>query len=57
MGSENIVAYHPSTQIEAIAVGYEVFVNPHNTTWYLMPTIKNLMGFWRVNSILWVYNV
>ncbi|XP_075670156.1 glucan endo-1,3-beta-D-glucosidase-like [Castanea sativa] len=41
---KNVAAYHPSTQIEAIAVGNEVFVDPHNTTRsrYLIPAMKNL---------------
>ncbi|PON41638.1 Glycoside hydrolase [Parasponia andersonii] len=38
----NVVAYYPSTQIEAIAVGNEVFVDPHNTTKFLVPAMKNI---------------
>ncbi|KAL0742409.1 hypothetical protein Bca4012_083922 [Brassica carinata] len=38
----NVVAYHPSTQIESIAVGNEVFVDPHNTTNYLIPAMRNI---------------
>lgn len=38
----NVAAYHPSTQIEAIAVGNEVFVDPHNTTRFLVPAMKNI---------------
>ncbi|KDP30806.1 hypothetical protein JCGZ_13749 [Jatropha curcas] len=38
----NIAAYYPSTQIEAIAVGNEVFVDPHNTTKFLIPAMKNI---------------
>ncbi|VVA17540.1 PREDICTED: glucan endo-1 [Prunus dulcis] len=38
----NVVAYHPNTQIEAIAVGNEVFVDTHNTTKFLMPAMKNI---------------
>ncbi|EXC27249.1 Glucan endo-1,3-beta-glucosidase 13 [Morus notabilis] len=38
----NVVAYHPATQIEAIAVGNEVFVDPHNTTTFLVPAMKNI---------------
>ncbi|OAY33057.1 glucan endo-1,3-beta-glucosidase 12 [Manihot esculenta] len=38
----NVVAYYPSTQIEAIAVGNEVFVDPHNTTKFLIPAMKNI---------------
>ena len=39
---KNVVAYHPSTQIEAIAVGNEVFVDPHNTTKFLIPAMRNI---------------
>ncbi|XP_009771279.2 glucan endo-1,3-beta-glucosidase 12 [Nicotiana tabacum] len=38
----NVVAYYPSTQIESIAVGNEVFVDPHNTTRFLVPAMKNI---------------
>ncbi|PWA73796.1 Glycoside hydrolase, catalytic domain-containing protein [Artemisia annua] len=38
----NIVAVHPHTQIEAIAVGNEVFVDPDNTTAFLVPAMKNI---------------
>ena len=38
----NVVAYHPNTQVEAIAVGNEVFVDPHNTTKFLVPAMKNI---------------
>ncbi|KAL8205291.1 hypothetical protein R6Q57_008842 [Mikania cordata] len=38
----NIAAYYPHTQIEAIAVGNEVFVDPKNTTGFLVPAMKNL---------------
>ncbi|EEF32938.1 glucan endo-1,3-beta-glucosidase 12 [Ricinus communis] len=38
----NISQYHPKTQIEAIAVGNEVFVDPQNTTKYLVPAMKNV---------------
>ncbi|XP_074365556.1 glucan endo-1,3-beta-glucosidase 12-like [Apium graveolens] len=38
----NVVVYYPSTQIEAIAVGNEVFVDPKNTTKYLLPAMKNI---------------
>ncbi|XP_047334208.1 glucan endo-1,3-beta-D-glucosidase-like [Impatiens glandulifera] len=41
----NIVVYHPSTQIEAIAVGNEVFVDSsHNTTLFLVPAMKNIQA-------------
>ncbi|KAK3021755.1 hypothetical protein RJ639_045698 [Escallonia herrerae] len=38
----NVAIYHPSTQIETIAVGNEVFVDPHNTTLFLIPAMKNI---------------
>ncbi|KAL2482146.1 O-Glycosyl hydrolase family 17 protein [Forsythia ovata] len=38
----NVVAYHPSTTIEAIAIGNEVFVDTHNTTRYLIAAMKNI---------------
>ncbi|KAL4383053.1 hypothetical protein GQ457_15G015570 [Hibiscus cannabinus] len=38
----NVAAYYPHTQIEAIAVGNEVFVDPHNTTRFLVPAMKNI---------------
>lgn len=38
----NVAAYHPSTQIEAIAVGNEVFVDPHNITKFLVSAMKNI---------------
>lgn len=38
----NIAAYHPSTQIHAIAVGNEVFVDPRNTTAFLVPAMVNV---------------
>ena len=40
----NITQYHPATKIEAIAVGNEVFVDPNNTTRYLVPAMKNLQA-------------
>ncbi|KAF5741409.1 glucan endo-1 3-beta-glucosidase 13 [Tripterygium wilfordii] len=39
---KNVAAYHPQTQIEAIAVGNEVFVDPQNTTKFLLPAMKNI---------------
>ncbi|XP_059666440.1 glucan endo-1,3-beta-glucosidase 12-like [Cornus florida] len=39
---DNVVAYQPSTQIEAIAVGNEVFVDPNNTTGFLVPAMNNV---------------
>ncbi|KAL4588957.1 hypothetical protein LXL04_001858 [Taraxacum kok-saghyz] len=38
----NVMAYYPHTQIEAIAVGNEVFVDPKNTTGFLITAIKNI---------------
>ncbi|GFP96565.1 glucan endo-1 3-beta-glucosidase 3 [Phtheirospermum japonicum] len=38
----NVAAYHPSTAVEAIAVGNEVFVDTHNTTRYLIPAMYNI---------------
>ena len=38
---KNVVAYYPSIEIEAIIVENEVFVDPHNTTEFLIPAMKN----------------
>ncbi|XP_073127869.1 glucan endo-1,3-beta-glucosidase 14-like [Henckelia pumila] len=38
----NILPYHPSTLFEAIAVGNEVFVDPKNTTGFLLAAMKNV---------------
>ncbi|KAJ7963738.1 Glucan endo-1,3-beta-glucosidase [Quillaja saponaria] len=38
----NISHYYPATKIEAIAVGNEVFVDPKNTTQFLVPAMKNI---------------
>ncbi|KAF6159137.1 hypothetical protein GIB67_032754 [Kingdonia uniflora] len=38
----NIVSYYPSTQIIAIAVGNEVFVDPHNTSLFLVTAMRNI---------------
>ncbi|XP_054819242.1 glucan endo-1,3-beta-glucosidase 13-like [Prosopis cineraria] len=40
----NISRYHPATQFEAIAVGNEVFVDPNNTTRFLVPAMKNVQA-------------
>ncbi|KAL8469878.1 hypothetical protein ACS0TY_032661 [Phlomoides rotata] len=38
----NILPHHPNTKIEAIAVGNEVFVDPQNTTKFLVSAMKNV---------------
>ncbi|KAJ6333117.1 hypothetical protein OIU77_009058 [Salix suchowensis] len=38
----NISEHFPQTKIEAIAVGNEVFVDPKNTTPFLVPAMKNV---------------
>ncbi|MCD9637809.1 hypothetical protein HAX54_021313 [Datura stramonium] len=38
----NILPYYPKTLIESIAVGNEVFVDPKNTTPFLVPAMKNV---------------
>ncbi|XP_071689046.1 glucan endo-1,3-beta-glucosidase 3-like [Rutidosis leptorrhynchoides] len=38
----NVAAYYPHTQIESIAIGNEVFVDPKNTTAFLVPAIRNI---------------
>ncbi|KAK6934498.1 X8 domain [Dillenia turbinata] len=47
----NISPFYPSTQIETITVGNEVFVDPANTTSFLVPAMKN------VHSSLVKYNL
>ncbi|KAK8643978.1 hypothetical protein V6N13_013255 [Hibiscus sabdariffa] len=49
----NITKFYPQTKIEAIAVGNEVFVDPKNTTKYLVPAMKNIHASlvkWKLNS-------
>ncbi|CAN7031692.1 unnamed protein product [Brassica oleracea var. botrytis] len=41
---ENVKKYTPATDIEAIAVGNEVFVDPRNTTAYLVQAMKNIQS-------------
>lgn len=36
------IATYKNTQIEAVAVGNEVFVDPNNTTMFLVPAMKNM---------------
>ncbi|XP_008449141.2 glucan endo-1,3-beta-glucosidase 13 [Cucumis melo] len=38
----NISHFYPSTKIDAIAVGNEVFVDPNNTTKFLVPAMQNV---------------
>ncbi|KAK9056781.1 hypothetical protein SSX86_024144 [Deinandra increscens subsp. villosa] len=38
----NVAKFYPDTRIEAIAVGNEVFVDPDNTTGFLVPAMKNV---------------
>ncbi|XP_035549839.1 glucan endo-1,3-beta-glucosidase 14-like [Juglans regia] len=38
----NISQFYPATKIEAICVGNEVFVDPNNTTKFLIPAMKNI---------------
>lgn len=38
----NILPHYPKTLIEAIAVGNEVFVDPNNTTSFLVPAMNNV---------------
>ncbi|CAI9088343.1 OLC1v1022648C1 [Oldenlandia corymbosa var. corymbosa] len=50
----NILNYYPKTQIEAIAVGNEVFVDPKNTTPFLVPAMKNVyasLGKYNLSTI------
>ncbi|CAI9303559.1 unnamed protein product [Lactuca saligna] len=47
----NILPYHPATIIEAIAVGNEVFVDPNNTTDFLVPAMKNVYASLQKNKI------
>ncbi|XP_024960474.1 glucan endo-1,3-beta-glucosidase 13-like isoform X2 [Cynara cardunculus var. scolymus] len=47
----NILPYHPETLIDAIAVGNEVFVDPNNTTDFLVPAMKNVYDSLQKNKI------
>ncbi|XP_022159189.1 glucan endo-1,3-beta-glucosidase 12-like [Momordica charantia] len=38
----NIARFYPTTKIEAIAVGNEVFVDPNHSTQFLVPAMNNL---------------
>ncbi|KAJ7960822.1 Glucan endo-1,3-beta-glucosidase [Quillaja saponaria] len=40
----NITHFYPATKIEAIAIGNEVFVDPKNTTQFLVPAMKNILA-------------
>ncbi|KAL8195573.1 hypothetical protein R6Q57_025976 [Mikania cordata] len=47
----NILPYHPATIIDAIAVGNEVFVDPKNTTDFLVPAMKNVYASLVKNNV------
>ncbi|KAI3703008.1 hypothetical protein L6452_28762 [Arctium lappa] len=47
----NILPYYPSTLIDAIAVGNEVFVDPNNTTDFLVSAMKNVYDSLQKNKI------
>ncbi|ERN00121.1 hypothetical protein AMTR_s00112p00108890 [Amborella trichopoda] len=49
--SKNVAKYLPNTKITTIAVGNEVFVDPHNTTRYLITAMQN------VHSALVMYKI
>ncbi|KAJ4975397.1 hypothetical protein NE237_000503 [Protea cynaroides] len=41
---KNVLAFYPSTQIHAIAVGNEVFADSNNITEYLVPAMRNVQA-------------
>ena len=41
---ENIDKFYPSTIIDAIAIGNEVFADPNNLTKYIVPAMKNIQS-------------
>ncbi|XP_071736585.1 glucan endo-1,3-beta-glucosidase 13-like [Rutidosis leptorrhynchoides] len=47
----NILPFYPSTQIESIAVGNEVFVDPNNLTTFLVPAMQNVYASLNKNNI------
>lgn len=53
----NILPYHPNTIIEAIAVGNEVFVDPQNTTIFLVPAMKNVYASLKKQNIASSINI
>ncbi|KAK9077568.1 hypothetical protein SSX86_005905 [Deinandra increscens subsp. villosa] len=47
----NILPYHPSTIIEAIAIGNEVFVDPNNLSDFLVPAMQNVYASLAKNNV------